>query len=103
MNGRFLPSPVDQVVHDPNGPPPSLHGHYPLHRYYEAVRPCSVFRYFRPRGSSPRAFSLCTTKQVLKFRTRAKTRVTPPLVVRKNSIRVKVQRNSARLAATLIQ
>jgi hypothetical protein len=29
MNGGFLPSPVDQVDHDPNGPPPSLHGHLP--------------------------------------------------------------------------
>ena len=26
VNSRFLPSPVDQVNHDPNGLPPSLHG-----------------------------------------------------------------------------
>src|SRR6266852_1408737 len=40
MNGRFIPSPVDQVDHDPHSPPTSLHGHYPLHGYYGAVRPC---------------------------------------------------------------
>jgi hypothetical protein len=74
---RFLPSPVDQVNHDTNGLPPSLRGRYPLHRYYGAVRPCLACRYFRPRGSTACAFSLGTAEQVLKFRTRAQTGVTP--------------------------
>jgi len=32
--------------------PPSLHRHYRLHHYYEAVRPSPAHRYFRPRGWS---------------------------------------------------
>ena len=51
----------------------------PLHRYYEAVRPCPAHRYFRPRGFSACAFSLNITRQVLKFRKRARMRVTPPI------------------------
>ncbi len=50
----------------------------PLHRYYGAVRPWSAHRYFRPRGASTCTFSLRITDQVLKFRTKAQTRVTPP-------------------------
>jgi len=51
----------------------------PLHRYCEAVRPSPVHRYFRPRGFSACAFSLGITGQVLKFRRKARMRVTPPL------------------------
>jgi len=50
----------------------------PLPRYYEAVRPWPVHRYFRPRGSSTCAFSLFITDPVLKFRTKAQIRVMPP-------------------------
>jgi hypothetical protein len=50
----------------------------PLHRYYEAVRPWVAHRYFRPRGFAACAFSLAIAIQVLKFRTRARMRVTPP-------------------------
>ena len=72
MNGRFLPLPVDQVDHDPNGPPPSLREHY--------TRIIAT-----PRQSAPRrrigtfglavvaacAFSLSIAGKVLTFRTRA--------------------------------
>jgi hypothetical protein len=51
----------------------------PFHRSYEAVRPWSVHRYFRPRGFSTWAFSLIITDPVLKFRTKARIRVMPPL------------------------
>ena len=51
----------------------------PFHRSYEAVRPWSVHRYFRPRGSSTCAFSLRITDPVLKFRTKARIRVMPPV------------------------
>ena len=50
----------------------------PLH-YYEAVRPWPVHRYFRPHGFSTWAFSLCITDPVLKFRTKARIRVMPPV------------------------
>jgi hypothetical protein len=50
----------------------------PLPRYYGAVRPWCAHRYFRPRGSSTCAFSLAIADQVLKFRTKAQIRVTPP-------------------------
>jgi len=51
----------------------------PLPRYYESVRPCPAYRYFRPRGAAACAFSLITAEQVLKFRTKAQVRVTPPV------------------------
>ena len=51
----------------------------PFHRYYGVVRPCSAHRYCRPRGASAWAFSLSITDQVLKFRTKARMRVTPPV------------------------
>jgi hypothetical protein len=51
----------------------------PLPRYYKAVRPWSVHRYFRPRGFSACAFSLRITDPVLKFRTKARIRVMPPI------------------------
>src|SRR6516164_7823440 len=51
----------------------------PLPRYCEAVRPWPAHRYFRPRGFSACTFSLYITRQVLKFRKRARMRVTPPL------------------------
>ena len=50
----------------------------PLHHYYEAVRPWPAPWYFRPRGFSACTFSLDIAEQVLKFRTRARMRVTPP-------------------------
>ena len=49
----------------------------PVHRYYEVVRPSSAHRYFRPRGTTAWAFSLRIAGKVLKFRTRARMRVTP--------------------------
>ena len=51
----------------------------PFPRYYRAVRPWVTHRYFRTRGSSTCAFSLSIASQVLKFRTKARTRFTPPL------------------------
>src|SRR5262252_5038782 len=51
----------------------------PFPRYYGAVRPWVTHRYFRTRGSSTCAFSLSIASQVLKFRTKARTRFTPPL------------------------
>lgn len=51
----------------------------PLLRYYGAVRPCPAHRYFWPRGSPTCAFSLTIAGQVLKFRTKARMRVTPPV------------------------
>jgi hypothetical protein len=38
-----------------------------------------VHRYFRPHGSSTCAFSLPITRLVLKFHTKARMRVTPPM------------------------
>src|ERR1700720_4083114 len=51
----------------------------PLPRYYGAVRPCPPHRYFRPRSFAACTFSLGIAGQVLKFRTRARTRVMPPI------------------------
>jgi hypothetical protein len=48
----------------------------PFQRYYEAVRPSSAYRYFRPCGATACAFSLTTTDQVLKFRIEAQIKVT---------------------------
>jgi hypothetical protein len=49
-----------------------------LSAHYEAVRPWLAHRYFRPRGAAACAFSLTITSQVLKFRTKARMRFTPP-------------------------
>jgi hypothetical protein len=46
---------------------------------YGAVRPCPPHRYFRPRSFAACTFSLGIAGQVLKFRTRARTRVMPPI------------------------
>src|SRR5260370_5861682 len=51
----------------------------PLPRYYGAVRPCPPHRYFRPRSFAACTFSLGIAGQVLKFRTRARTRGMPPI------------------------
>ena len=51
----------------------------PVHHYYGAVRPWSAHWYFRPHGASTCAFSLSIADQVLKFHTKARTRVTPPV------------------------
>ena len=51
----------------------------PLPRYYGAVRPCPPHRYFRPRRFAACTFSLGIVGQVLKFRTRARMRVMPPI------------------------
>ena len=51
----------------------------PLPRYYGAVRPYPPHRYFRPRSFAACTFSLSIAGQVLKFRTRARTRVMPPI------------------------
>src|SRR6266480_4879259 len=47
--------------------------------HYGAVRPCPTHRYFRPRSFAACTFSLGIAGQVLKFRTRARTRVMPPI------------------------
>jgi len=51
----------------------------PFHCSYKAVRPWSSRRYFRPRGTRACAFSLLITDPVLKFSTKARIRLTPPL------------------------
>ena len=51
----------------------------PLPRYYGAVRPYPPHRYFRPRSFAACTFSLGIAGQVLKFRTRARMRVMPPI------------------------
>src|SRR3954468_5791100 len=51
----------------------------PLHHYYGAVRTWPAPRYFRPRGTTTCAFSLLIADQGLKFRARARIRVTPPI------------------------
>src|SRR5262252_9919891 len=51
----------------------------PLPCYYGAVRPCPPHRYFRPRRFAACAFSLGIVGQVLKFRTKARMRVMPPI------------------------
>ena len=72
--------------HNPVGPsstamtrPLCSTGITPLHHYYRAVRPSPAHRYFQPRGFAACAFSLGIAGQVLKFHTRARMRVTPPL------------------------
>ena len=78
LSVRLLPLPVDPI---PTAMTCSFRSAAitPLHRYCEAVRPSPVHRYFRPRGFSACAFSLGITGQVLKFRRKARMRVTPPL------------------------
>src|SRR3954466_8111487 len=49
----------------------------PLQHYYGAVRTWPAPRYFRPRGTTTCAFSLLIAD--LKFRARARIRVTPPI------------------------
>src|SRR5215467_3763948 len=51
----------------------------PLPCYYGAVRPCPPHRYFRPRRFAACTFSLGIVGQVLKFRTKARMRVMPPI------------------------
>src|SRR4029077_10767944 len=51
----------------------------PASSLVRAVRPSPAHRYFQPRGFSACAFSLGIAGQVLKFRTRAQMRVTPPI------------------------
>jgi len=51
----------------------------PVHRYYGAVRPWSAHCYFPPHGTSTCASSLSIADQVLKFRTKARIRVTAPV------------------------
>src|SRR6516225_7025718 len=50
-----------------------------LLRYYGVVRPWLPRRYFRPHGSPACTFSLTIASQVLKFRTKAQMRFTPPI------------------------
>ena len=75
---EFLRLPVDSILTWVTCPLRST-GITPLLGYYEAVRPWSVHRYFRPRGSSTCAFSFSITDPVLKFRTKAQIRVMPPI------------------------
>ena len=65
-----------------DAPHPSVRGTQPsrttlLSAQYGA-NPWLAHRYFQPHGSATCAFSLSITNQVLKFRTRARMRVTPP-------------------------
>ena len=76
---RLLLSPVGPPVTARMAHPLGSTGIPPLHRSYEVVRPCSPDQDIRPRGATAWAFSLPTAAQVLKFRTRAKMRVTPPV------------------------
>lgn len=73
---EFLRFPVDSILTWVTCPLRST-GIAPLLRYYEAVCPWPVHRYFRPRGSSTCAFSLLITGPVLKFHTKARIRVMP--------------------------
>jgi hypothetical protein len=75
----LLWSPVGPLI--PTRVTPSLRsvGITLRHRYYGGVRPLAAHRYFRPRGFSTCVFSLGIAVQVLKFRTKARVRVTPPL------------------------
>jgi len=75
---EFLRFPVDSILTWVTCPLRST-GITPLLCYYEAVCPWPVHRYFRPRGSSTCAFSLGITSPVLKFHTKARIRVTPPM------------------------
>ena len=50
-----------------------------LPHYHGAVRPWLKHRYFRPHGSFRLHLSLTIASQVLKFRTKAQMRFTPPL------------------------
>src|SRR6267143_1177740 len=59
--------------------PPSLHGHYPASSLLRSSPPYPPHRYFRPRSVAACTFSLGIAGQVLKFRTRARTRVMPPI------------------------
>src|ERR1700756_967803 len=51
----------------------------PLPRISGAAPPSPPHRYFRPRSFAACTFSLGIAGQVLKFRTRARTRVMPPI------------------------
>ena len=75
---ELLLSPVDSLPTLVTRPLCST-GITPFQRYYEAVRPSPAHRYFRPRGVAACAFSLGIAGQVLKFRTKARMRVTPPI------------------------
>jgi len=69
------------TLYDPDAGdlPPSLHWRYPASALLRSSpAPELAHRYFRPRGSSARAFSLTIASQVLKFRTKARNRFTPP-------------------------
>jgi hypothetical protein len=78
QDNEFLRLPVDSISPRVACPLRST-GITPLPRYYEAVRPWLAHWYFRPHGASACAFSLPIANQVLKFRTKAQTRVTPPV------------------------
>jgi hypothetical protein len=78
QDGEFFLFPVDPIPVGVTCPLRST-GITPFPRYYEAVRPWPVLRYFQPRGSSTCAFSPNLNFQVLKFHTKAQTRVTPPV------------------------
>ena len=57
---------------------PWLLGNYPGSTLLWSSPSLACAWYFRPRGISACAFSLAIANQVLKFRTKAQTRVTPP-------------------------
>ena len=49
-----------------------------LHRYYGLLRPCALYRHYRPRGVSTCDFSLNTRAHVPTFHTDACIKFTPP-------------------------
>src|ERR1700747_2240927 len=75
---EILLLPVDSLPTSVTSPLRST-GITPLPRYYGAVRPYPPHRYFRPRSFAACTFSLGIAGQVLKFRTRARMRVMPPI------------------------
>src|SRR6267378_5739282 len=75
---ELLPLPVGSLPTSVTCPLRST-GITPLPRYYGAVRPYPPHRYFRPRSFAACTFSLGIAGQVLKFRTRARMRVMPPI------------------------
>jgi putative transposase len=77
-NWRLLLLPVSSLPTSVTCPLRST-GITPLPRYYGAVRPCPPHRCFRPRRFAACTFSLGIAGQVLKFRTRVRTRVMPPI------------------------
>src|SRR5689334_2130592 len=77
---RFLLLPVDQTDLDAGGPPPSLHRHYPASTLLRGGPPLKErFGTFSLAGPPLGPFPFPSPPQVLKFPTKARLRVTPPI------------------------